>query len=143
MPNLEEKLILEILICTKSEDRRVSAEIGNLPVQAIRTNYQNNSINLKWNSHDLPNCDVKIDFRDPNDMHEIRQMIGVCPQQDVLFDLLSVKEHLQFFAAVKVWLRNNICMWNRSFLLLICKNFGMHYCGILVDFYSDSWLFLR
>lgn len=35
-------------------------------------------------------------------MHEIRQMIGVCPQQDVLFDLLSVKEHLQFFAAVKV-----------------------------------------
>ncbi|KAG7303248.1 hypothetical protein JYU34_011715 [Plutella xylostella] len=38
---------------------------------------------------------------DANDMHEIRQMIGVCPQQDVLFDLLSVKEHLQFFAAIK------------------------------------------
>ncbi|VVC97829.1 unnamed protein product [Leptidea sinapis] len=38
---------------------------------------------------------------DPNDMHEIRQMIGVCPQQDVLFDLLSVKEHLKFFAAIK------------------------------------------
>ncbi|CAK1541868.1 unnamed protein product [Leptosia nina] len=42
-----------------------------------------------------------LDVRDPNDMHEIRQMIGVCPQQDVLFDLLSVKEHLKFFAAVK------------------------------------------
>ncbi|KAL0868036.1 hypothetical protein ABMA27_008685 [Loxostege sticticalis] len=42
-----------------------------------------------------------LDVRDPNDMHEIRQMIGVCPQQDVLFDLLSVKEHLQFFSAVK------------------------------------------
>ncbi|XP_075983489.1 cholesterol transporter ABCA5-like isoform X2 [Anticarsia gemmatalis] len=42
-----------------------------------------------------------LDVRDPNDMNEIRQMIGVCPQQDVLFDLLSVKEHLQFFAAVK------------------------------------------
>lgn len=41
-------------------------------------------------------------FRDPNDMYEIRQMIGVCPQQDVLFDLLTVKEHLTFFAAVKV-----------------------------------------
>lgn len=40
--------------------------------------------------------------RDPNDMLEIRQMIGVCPQQDVLFDLLTVREHLQFFAAVKV-----------------------------------------
>ncbi|XP_063368836.1 cholesterol transporter ABCA5-like [Cydia amplana] len=42
-----------------------------------------------------------LDVRDPNDMHEIRQMIGVCPQQDVLFDLLTVREHLQFFAAVK------------------------------------------
>ncbi|XP_047518693.1 cholesterol transporter ABCA5-like isoform X1 [Pieris napi] len=42
-----------------------------------------------------------LDVRDPNDMHEIRQMTGVCPQQDVLFDLLSVKEHLKFFAAVK------------------------------------------
>ncbi|XP_050668382.1 cholesterol transporter ABCA5-like [Leptidea sinapis] len=42
-----------------------------------------------------------LDVRDPNDMHEIRQMIGVCPQQDVLFDLLSVKEHLKFFAAIK------------------------------------------
>ncbi|XP_037292721.1 ATP-binding cassette sub-family A member 5 isoform X2 [Manduca sexta] len=42
-----------------------------------------------------------LDVRDPNDMYEIRQMIGVCPQQDVLFDLLSVKEHLQFFASVK------------------------------------------
>ncbi|XP_026730464.1 ATP-binding cassette sub-family A member 5-like [Trichoplusia ni] len=42
-----------------------------------------------------------LDVRDPADMHEIRQMIGVCPQQDVLFDLLSVKEHLRFFAAVK------------------------------------------
>ncbi|XP_049879366.1 cholesterol transporter ABCA5-like isoform X2 [Pectinophora gossypiella] len=42
-----------------------------------------------------------LDVRDPNDMYEIRQMIGVCPQQDVLFDLLTVKEHLQFFAAVK------------------------------------------
>lgn len=43
-----------------------------------------------------------INSRDPNDMNEIRQMTGVCPQQDVLFDLLSVKEHLKFFAAVKV-----------------------------------------
>ncbi|XP_039751795.1 ATP-binding cassette sub-family A member 5-like isoform X1 [Pararge aegeria] len=49
-----------------------------------------------------------LDVRDPNDMHEIRQMIGVCPQQDVLFDLLSVKEHLQFFAAVKGIPRNRI-----------------------------------
>ncbi|GBP64676.1 ATP-binding cassette sub-family A member 5 [Eumeta japonica] len=42
-----------------------------------------------------------LDVRDPIEMHEIRQMIGVCPQQDVLFDLLTAKEYLKFFAAIK------------------------------------------
>ncbi|GBP64686.1 ATP-binding cassette sub-family A member 5 [Eumeta japonica] len=46
--------------------------------------------------------------KDPIDMHEIRQMIGVCPQQDVLFDLLTAKEHLKFFAAIKGIPRKNI-----------------------------------
>lgn len=40
--------------------------------------------------------------RDPQDMTEIRRMTGVCPQHDILFDLLTVKEHLMFFAAVRV-----------------------------------------
>lgn len=50
-------------------------------------------------------------------MLEIRQMTGVCPQQDVLFDLLSVKEHLQFFATVKVRLLSTeaIEVWLRIF----------------------------
>ncbi|RZB39263.1 ATP-binding cassette sub-family A member 5-like, partial [Asbolus verrucosus] len=41
------------------------------------------------------------DVRDPNDMDEIRRMTGVCPQHDILFDNLTPKEHLEFFAAVK------------------------------------------
>nr|CAD7404111.1 unnamed protein product [Timema cristinae] len=41
------------------------------------------------------------DIRDPNDMHSIRGMTGVCPQHDNLFDLLTPKEHLEFFAAVR------------------------------------------
>ncbi|PSN57079.1 ATP-binding cassette sub-family A member 5 [Blattella germanica] len=41
------------------------------------------------------------DIRDPNDMHTIRRMTGVCPQHDILFDLLTPKEHLEFFAAVR------------------------------------------
>jgi ABC-type multidrug transport system ATPase subunit len=44
-------------------------------------------------------------------MHTIRQMTGVCPQHDILFDLLTPREHLEFFAAVRVSLffsiRNN------------------------------------
>ncbi|KAL3270830.1 hypothetical protein HHI36_021350 [Cryptolaemus montrouzieri] len=41
------------------------------------------------------------DVRDSNDMDEIRRMTGVCPQHDILFDNLTPKEHLEFFAAVK------------------------------------------
>ncbi|CAH1111719.1 unnamed protein product [Psylliodes chrysocephalus] len=41
------------------------------------------------------------DVRDPNDMDRIRRMTGVCPQHDILFDNLSPREHLEFFAAVK------------------------------------------
>ncbi|CAG9814922.1 unnamed protein product [Phaedon cochleariae] len=41
------------------------------------------------------------DVRDPKEMDEIRRMTGVCPQHDILFDNLSPKEHLEFFAAVK------------------------------------------
>ncbi|XP_066591826.1 cholesterol transporter ABCA5-like [Prorops nasuta] len=41
------------------------------------------------------------DIRDSNDMQMIRSMTGVCPQHDILFDLLTPREHLQFFAAVR------------------------------------------
>lgn len=41
------------------------------------------------------------DVRDPNDMDAIRRMTGVCPQHDILFDNLTPREHLEFFAAVK------------------------------------------
>ncbi|XP_055600772.1 cholesterol transporter ABCA5-like isoform X2 [Uranotaenia lowii] len=41
------------------------------------------------------------DIRDPNDMTMIRRMTGVCPQHDILFETLTPKEHLFFFAAVR------------------------------------------
>lgn len=34
-------------------------------------------------------------------MTQIRQEIGICLQHDCLFDILTVKEHIQFFATVK------------------------------------------
>lgn len=39
---------------------------------------------------------------DPNDMDEIRKITGICPQHDVLFDELTPREHLQFFARIRV-----------------------------------------
>lgn len=41
------------------------------------------------------------DIRDPNDMMMVRRMIGVCPQHDILFEQLTPREHLNFFAAVR------------------------------------------
>ena len=35
------------------------------------------------------------------EMAEIRKYIGVCPQHDVLFAELTVKEHLEIFAGLK------------------------------------------
>lgn len=34
-------------------------------------------------------------------MDQIRRMTGVCPQHDILFDNLTVREHLEFFSAVR------------------------------------------
>ena len=34
------------------------------------------------------------------DIKQIRQMIG-CPQQDILYDELTVEEHLRFFCELK------------------------------------------
>ena len=35
-------------------------------------------------------------------MDAIRESLGLCPQHNVLFDRLTVKEHLEFFVALKV-----------------------------------------
>lgn len=37
-----------------------------------------------------------------SDMAGIRESLGLCPQHNVLFDRLTVKEHLEFFSALKV-----------------------------------------
>lgn len=35
------------------------------------------------------------------DMEEIRKFMGVCPQHDILFPDMTVKEHLELFAVFK------------------------------------------
>jgi len=34
-------------------------------------------------------------------MDEVRKVLGVCPQHDVLFDYLTPEDHLRLFAAFK------------------------------------------
>jgi ATP-binding cassette subfamily A (ABC1) protein 5 len=35
-------------------------------------------------------------------MNDFRMMLGVCPQHDILFDLLTPVEHLRLFDLLKV-----------------------------------------
>lgn len=42
------------------------------------------------------------------DLEEIRKVMGICPQHDVLFDNLTVKEHLEMFATFKGVKRSEI-----------------------------------
>ncbi|CAN0468974.1 unnamed protein product [Discosporangium mesarthrocarpum] len=35
------------------------------------------------------------------DLRRVRQSLGVCPQQNTLFDSLTVMQHLEVFAVVK------------------------------------------
>jgi ATP-binding cassette subfamily A (ABC1) protein 3 len=34
-------------------------------------------------------------------LDEVRKYTGICPQRDVLYEELSIEEHLQFYARVK------------------------------------------
>jgi len=36
------------------------------------------------------------------DIDKVRKNLGLCPQHNILFDLLTVKEHLYFFAKVRI-----------------------------------------
>lgn len=35
------------------------------------------------------------------EMSSVRKLLGVCPQHNTLFDLLTVREHLELYAAIK------------------------------------------
>lgn len=36
------------------------------------------------------------------DIQNVRRSLGLCPQHNILFDTLTVKEHLEFFAQVNL-----------------------------------------
>ena len=44
----------------------------------------------------------------PQELAEIRQLTGICPQQNVLFASLTVKEHLIFFGSIKGLIGKNL-----------------------------------
>ena len=41
------------------------------------------------------------DVADPSSLEDLRRVLGVCPQHDVLFEHLTVREHVEFFGRLK------------------------------------------
>ena len=48
------------------------------------------------------------DILDSNNMDKFRTILGICPQHDVLFDDLTIREHLEMFCIFKGYASNNI-----------------------------------
>lgn len=42
------------------------------------------------------------------DGSEMKQLVGICPQFNIIFDVLTVEEHLKIFAAIKGILPSDI-----------------------------------
>jgi ABC-type multidrug transport system ATPase subunit len=42
-----------------------------------------------------------IDYDTRNNMEMLRKSMGYCPQHDILFDLLTIEEQLQFYASAR------------------------------------------
>lgn len=53
-----------------------------------------------------------------NDMDEIRKHVGVCPQNDVLWPTLSVREHLLFYARLKGVAAADVCAYFHAYFTL-------------------------
>ena len=55
------------------------------------------------------------DINDPDQMAEIRKMTGICPQHDILFDEITPREHLTYFARIRA--SSRIRTKNKTFSL--------------------------
>ena len=60
------------------------------------------------------------------DMDAIRESLGLCPQHNVLFDRLTVKEHLDFFISLKVRITTSVRL-----SLNVCKLAFFYLCRMV------------
>lgn len=87
------------------------------------------------------------DVSNPNHMAHIRRMTGVCPQHNILFDKLSVEEHLEIFAGIKGMdpkdAKPEVIIFNTWFL---CLSFPVNKicCGFVdLTFFSNSFIIFQ
>ncbi len=58
-----------------------------------------------------------------SNIENVRESLGLCPQHDVLFDTMTVEEHLIFFAKVKMYMLHTYytsCTLDKFHLCICC-----------------------
>jgi len=53
--------------------------------------------------------------RNPHDMARLRRMSGVCMQQDLHFEKLTVQEHLEFYGKIRVQFKKKSCVVDKCY----------------------------
>jgi ABC-type multidrug transport system ATPase subunit len=72
-----------------------------------------------------------IDCDTRNNMDALRKSIGYCPQHDILFDLLTIEEQLQFYASARGFGKYKQHISNEMLRLVNLENAKDTYCKSL------------
>lgn len=70
---------------------------------------------------------------------EMKRLVGICPQFNIIFDVLTVEEHLKIFAAIKGIPAADVdTEVRRTSICMLCKKKKILDLGILGIFSNDS-----
>ncbi|CAF3811478.1 unnamed protein product [Rotaria magnacalcarata] len=72
-----------------------------------------------------------LDYDTRNDIDRLRKSIGYCPQHDILFDLLTIEEQLQFYASARGFKKYKQQISNEMLHLVNLQNSKDTYCKSL------------
>ncbi|CAF4070781.1 unnamed protein product, partial [Rotaria sordida] len=87
--------------------------------------YKQTSGTIKIENDDGNNFDTRIN------MEMLRKSMGYCPQHDILFDLLTIKEQLEFYAIARGFEKNKEKIANEMLHLIDLENSKDLYCKTL------------
>jgi ABC-type multidrug transport system ATPase subunit len=64
-------------------------------------------------------------------MDMLRKAMGYCPQHDILFNLLTIKEQIEFYAIARGFEKNKANIANEMLHLMDLENSKNLYCNTL------------
>jgi ABC-type multidrug transport system ATPase subunit len=72
-----------------------------------------------------------VDYDTRNNMETLRKAIGYCPQHDILFDLLTIEEQIQFYASARGFAKYKQQISNEMLRLVNLEGSKDVYCNTL------------